>query len=213
MSQQKGFIKGVSSCYLLYSGIGCNRAFCSSHSVNSRWAGWRNIGLNHILPAPKSFLKFTAWAPLPHFASAPSPPPVHSHPRPLQHGWDAASADLGLATRNNRNNIFPTLQAGLRALCLSPHCGTRRSRAKAETLMLAVLRVTLFNLLSGAKAKFPKLRSATALQSPLLLIKGVTKATQRRGWWDNVSTDLFHTAEAVHRFLLFCVCAWLLFFS
>ena len=108
-------------------------------------------------------------------------------------------------------SIFPTLHAGLQALCIFLHRGTRGSRAKAETLMLTVLRVTLFNLLSGAKAKLPILRSATALQSPLLLLKGGNKTTQRRGWWDNVSTNLFYTAEAVHHFLLFCVCMWLFF--
>ena len=76
-------------------------------------------------------------------------------------------------------NISPTLHAGLRALYVSLHHGTRGSRARAETLMLAVLRVTPFNLLSEAKAKFPKLSSATALQSPL---KGGNKTAQRRGW-------------------------------
>lgn len=152
-----------------------------------------------------------------HFACAPSPlllddsSPSLSFPT---HVLSSTAVVLPLQTQDRQpemtgTSIFPMLCAGLRALCISLHHDTRRSRAKAETLMLAVLRVTLFNLLCGAKAKFPKLRSTTALQSPLLLLKGSNKTTQRRGWWDNVSTNLIYTAEVVHHFLLFCVCLWL----
>lgn len=103
--------KGFSSCYLLCGGTGCNRAFCSNCSDNSRWTGRTNIGLNNILPAPKSFLKFTAWAALPHFARvSPSPLLADSSPQachspstsPPARPWSCLCS-LGQATRKDRD--------------------------------------------------------------------------------------------------------------
>lgn len=108
-------------------------------------------------------------------------------------------------TGNQKRQGSASFLCCMQALCISLYHSTRGCRANTETLMPTVLSIILLNLLSGAKAKLPKLRSAIALQSSLQLLKSGNRTTQRKGWWDNVSTNLFYTADAVHRFFLFCV--------